>query len=668
MGIRRLPRNAIAGALGLLALAALVGAFFSGSRFSAAEIVFDNLSEIQTLDPATANGQKENRILIFLFEGLAVADPKTLDPLPGVAKSWEVSPDGKTYTFRLRESARWSNGDPVTAEDFVYSWRRVLHPATGCDFPYLLGKVIDAEKFLNPDRLEPGDPVLVTMRDRREIRGTLRAHRLRGRLTLLPDRQDISFEAEKRDDRGWTLSLANGNLRSASRIPPRRDDPVEIEIDGVLRKGKGSGFEEAGVSIQTENGAISLEEYESVTLVPERLGLHAPDPRTFVVSFTHPVPYFLQTTYLWPLLPVHAPSIESWKRRAPDRWRFEWIRPENLVGNGPYRILERRVNDRFLFEKNPHYWDEENVRIRRIDAIAVESATTRLNLFEAGLVDWTQQIPISVIPDLIERDRKAGNSAREFRNDPLLSIYWYYLNVTKPPLDDRRVRMALAKAIDRERITKFVTRAGQTPANSLVPPLIPGYEPAQGQEFDPVAARAMLAQAGFPEGQGFPVLEILYNTDEMHRDIAEIVQDEWRRHLGIEIKLLNQEWKSYLDAQITHNYSISRGSWIADYRDPNTFLEIYMTGNGNNRTGFSDSEFDALMRRASEEGDHTRRFAMLREAEEIVLREAPAIPLFYYVGTNLVKPRLRGWEHNALDMHFPKFWSLEKKGDSPLFR
>lgn len=495
----------------------------------------DNIAEVQTLDPATANGQQESRLLSFIFEGLTVPHPRTLEPLPGVASSWEILDHDRVYRFRLNSNARWSNGDAVVGSDFIYAWKRLLAPETGSPFAYFLK---DCESF------------------------------------------------------------------------------------------------------------------------------ESPVPSLLEIRFAKSTPDFLQKSYLWPLSPLHEKSIESIRQKYPTRWQTEWSKPENLVSNGPYRIVDRWIQDRIRFEKNPYYWDTAQVAIPSIEALCIESATTRLNLFETGELDWTQQPPIPTVAKLLGRDSRRASAAsasirRSFRNEPYLAVYLYYLNVNHPALRDRRVRRALAASVDRERITKYVTRGGQEPARSLIPPLIPNYMPARMKDWNPEFAQRELQEAGFSREKPFPVLEILYNTSDLNRDIAEVIQAEWKQNLGIDVKLLNQEWKSFLDAQVTHQYAISRGSWIADYSSPLTFLEIFSTGNGNNRSGFANAEFDALLQKAAEETDLAKRYKLYQQAEQILLDEAPVIPLYYFVTTHLVRPRLTGWETNALDMHFPKFWKID---------
>lgn len=256
--------------------------------------------------------------------------------------------------------------------------------------------------------------------------------------------------------------------------------------------------------------------------------------------------------------------------------------------------------------------------------------------------------------------------------EPYLGTYFYRVNCTRPPFDDKRVRQALALTIDRRAICEKITKAGQTPWWSLVPAGLAGYDPPRLAHTDPgpnledydaafaadcERARELLAEAGFGgAGRPLPTIELHYNTSETHRDIAEVIADGWKRLLGLDAKLLNQEWKVYLDTQRSLTYDVSRAAWIGDYVDPNTFLDMFMTDGENNRTGWGNPRYDELVKKAAKEADVDQRIAYLREAEAILLDELPILPIYNYVTQNLVTPRLGGFYENAQDDHFPKFW------------
>jgi len=553
--LRTLPSTSRGGirqvlALGLLAaVGGLVLALSASSSLPPADFAFRNGAEVSTLDPATVTSVPEGRIVRALFEGLTVKDPKTVEPLPGMAESWEISADGLVYTFRIREGARWTNGDPVTAHDFVYSWRRVLHPETAAEYAYALWYVRGAREY---------------------------------------------------------TANATGGL----------DDAGEAED----------------------------------------LGLSAPTDYLFRVELEAPTPYFLDLVGFYPLYPVNRRNLEE----AQERWQLEWLKSENLVTNGPYQLRFRRINDRIRLVKNPDYWDAKNVAFETIDAFSIDHLGTSLNLFLTGELDWVDRPPASLIPRLREREG--------FDPAPFFGASFFRFNCTRPPFDDPRVRRALSLCVDRRAIVLGITKAGERPSYSFTPPGLAGYplvelrRSAGGSYEENLArdleeARRLLAEAGFgPGGEPFPTFEILFNTDQTNEDIAEVVADGWQRELGLKVKLLNQEWKVYLDSQRSLRYDVSRSSWIGDYADPNTFLDVFVTGGENSRTGWGNGRYDELIASAAREADEERRFALLAEAEAILLDELPILPLYDYVTRNLVNPRLGGFHENLRDEHFCKFW------------
>jgi oligopeptide transport system substrate-binding protein len=335
-----------------------------------------------------------------------------------------------------------------------------------------------------------------------------------------------------------------------------------------------------------------------------------------------------------------------------------------LVVNGPFDVAERRIHDRLRLRKNPRYWDAEHVAFETIDALAVESWTTALNLYLTGEVDWVDgAIPSSAVARLLGRP--------DFVPAPYLGLYFFRINTTKPPLNDGRVRMALAQALQRGELCDKLLKAGQAPATNFVPwGKLGSYQSPRGVVENIANARAMLAAAGFDDAHPFPTLELHYNTSETHRDIAEIVAAQWRSALGIDVRLVNQEWKVFLDSQATLDYDLSRSSWIADYEDPSTFLEIWTTGNENNKTGWSDKYFDSYIEAARVERNPVRRNDLLAAAEKRLIFELPAIPVYSYVSQNLVRPQLGGFYSNALNEQFPKawFWNGERAPEPPPYK
>ena len=358
---------------------------------------------------------------------------------------------------------------------------------------------------------------------------------------------------------------------------------------------------------------------------------------TLEVEFVHPVPAFAEMCAYHALAPLPPELRRPLAERA----------PAGAVGCGPFRLVARRVRDRVRVEGNPHYWNADAVALGSIDFLTVESQFTALNLFLAGEAHYLPNVPGLAIPALLRRqeERRAAGSVVEFEPSPFLATYFYRFNTTAAPFTDPRVRRALSLAVDRRAIAAALG-AGQPSAFSFVPPWIPGYVPPTPLGFDPEAARTLLAEAGHPGGVGLPVVELLYNSAEVHRQVAEALQDQWRRHLGLRTRLQNQEWKVFLDAQRRLQYQLSRSSWIGDYLDPLTFLEIFRTGHPNNRTGWGDARYDRWLDEARDVTDPGQRAALLARCEELLLREAPILPLSFDLGLELVSEEVAGFERN----------------------
>jgi len=367
------------------------------------------------------------------------------------------------------------------------------------------------------------------------------------------------------------------------------------------------------------------------------LGVVAVDDTTLVITLETPTPYFADLAAAPPLAPTPRHVIEAHGE--------QWTRPETIVSNGPYVLEAWRLQDRMRLARNPLYWNVESIALTRADAVAGDFANANFNQYESGLLDWVDAggIPLPLIDALTPRD--------DWHAGPFLATYFLRCNARNAPLDDARVRRALSLSLDAAAITEHVTRAGQVPARGLVPPGIPGYEGIDVDLFDPERARVLLAEAGFPNGEGFPRLRFLFNTSEAHRQIAEVLQQQWRKHLGIEIELLNQEWKVFTATVRAGEYDLARGSWIGDVLDASNFLEIFTAGNANNRTGWESSDYDTRIAAAARETDATLRAEILRTCERtVVVDEAIILPVYVYAVTNLYDAsRWKGLEPDLLN-------------------
>jgi oligopeptide transport system substrate-binding protein len=494
---------------------------------SRADLVVLNGAEPESIDPAAITGQLDGRIAYALFEGLLHFD-RFGHPQPGIAQSWDISSDERTYTFHLRPEAKWSNGDPVTANDFVASWKRALLPATASEYAYIFFPIRNAEAF----------------------------------------------------------------------------------NDG------------------------SIKDFSTV-------GVKALDSQTLQVELENPTPYFLDLCCFMTYLPVHLPSIE--------KYGDDWIKPGKLVNNGPFLLKEWKLNYRMRLKKNPTFWDAKNVQLETIDILPIDNAITAYNFYASKVADLILDkglTPPSLIPELKAR--------QDFHAAPFLGDYFIRFNVTRKAFSDPRVRQAFAMVIDRDRIVRKITQAGEHPAYSFTPPGTEGgYKPPRMFAFDPSRARELLAQAGYPGGKGFPTVSYLYDNKKLNEDIAVEIQNMLSQELGVHVELVKQEWKVYLNSTNRLDYDFCRSSWIGDYNDPNSFLEVFVTCSGNNRTGWSNRTYDELLTAAAKEADPQTRLNILAQAEDILLNQGtPICPLYFYMGIQIYDgTKFGGIEPNLLDTH-----------------
>jgi len=382
------------------------------------------------------------------------------------------------------------------------------------------------------------------------------------------------------------------------------------------------------------------------------VGVSAPDAQTLVVRLENPTPYFPDLCAFTTFLPVHKATVE----RFPD-WAS---RPEHFMGNGPFLLKEWRLFDRVRLVKNPRFQDADAVALASIDVLPAARPMTAFNLYATGAADLMMDKGLAPTPLMAELRNRP-----DFHAAPFLGSYFIRFNTSRAPFADARVRRALGLVIDKEGLVEKITRAGETPAGSFVPPGTGhGYVPPAGLSRNPAEARRLLAEAGYPDGKGFPVIRYLYKGDsDLDRDIAVELQGAFQRELGIQMLLRPQEWTVYLAAQSALDYDLCRSSWVADYNDPNTFLNMFVSADGNNRTGWSSSAYDALIAGAAGEPDPKRRFALFADAERLLVeQEVPVCPLYFYVGIQFFDgDRLGGIEPNLLDEHPLRFMHWKKR-------
>ena len=637
----------------LLAVISVVWAINLGT-LPPADFVFNNGTEVKTIDPAKATGVPEGRVINALYEGLlrSVPDgePDDLGRTPtkpkavAMSDSYTVSEDGTVYNFHIRENATWTNGDPVTAEDFAWSWMRFLHPETASEYNYQLFYVKNAKKFALVE-LEEGDPVEVELKDR-PVQGQIFPRGTIRRGQLLEVIQAVAEDDHSEDD-------GHGHGGSGGEGPAiyvvefqSLDQQSEVHVYTTVD----SDDDEIQSLVQSYQGETDLTKLQSVEHVLfdfDYVGIKALSTHQFEVSLNSPTPYFTELAAFYPLHPVHRGSLEKHGDR-------EFTKPEFIVSNGPFVLRERRIRDRLRLVKNDRYWNADSVSLNSIDVLAIQSETTSLNMFLNGQLDWDTKPPNTLIPILKERD--------EWVSTPFLAVYFYRINTSKPPLDNPLVRQALNMAIDKKSIVDNIVKGGQVPARSLVPPGMNGHQSGYCGEYNPQEAQRLLTEAGFPNGKGLPTIEILYNTLDSHRDIAEVIQQDWKKNLGINVSLRNLEWGTYLDTLRIGDYMVSRSGWIGDYADPNTFLDMWVTDGPNNQTKWSNSFFDEGIEKAKYESDPTERMEIFRQIEQTLMDEQPIIPIYFYVSTNMVNTRIKGFTANLQDVHPLHLLSIEPEG------
>jgi oligopeptide transport system substrate-binding protein len=349
---------------------------------------------------------------------------------------------------------------------------------------------------------------------------------------------------------------------------------------------------------------------------------------------------------------VHIPTIQKFD--GLDRKGSAWTRAGNYVGNGPFTLTDWKPNQKITVTRSHTYWDHAAVKLDGIEFFAIDNPDTEERLFRTGKLDYAYNLPLNKI-ETYRREH-----ADVYHQDPYYGVYFYRLNVTKKPLDDKRVRRALALAIDRDSIIKNILRdAGQTPALNFTPPSAKFTATAR-LTGDLAEAKRLLTEAGYPDGKGMPPVELLFNTLDSHRVIAEAIQQMWKTGLGINVTLTNQEWKVYLDSQQTGNYQVARAGWIGDYSDPHTFLDLWVTGGGNNQTGWSNVDYDQLLHSALETKTEEQRMAVYQKLEAILSDEVPVIPIYFYTHVYAISPKVKNWVTTPLDN---RAWKWVDLGD-----
>jgi oligopeptide transport system substrate-binding protein len=498
----------------------------SGQELAEEQVLHkENGAEPQTLDPHRAQGVPEGNILRDLFESLVMEAPDG-ELTPGAARAWTLSDDGRVYTFYLQSEGRWSNGERVTAADWVFSFRRAVDPAT--------------------------------------------------------------------------LSVYSGIL-------------FAIKNAAAINRGE---------------------------LPVDALGVKAIDDLTLEITLEGATPYFLGLLTHSMAYPVHSESVAQHGEK--------FARPGNLVSNGAYVLKDWVVQSHIELARNEHFRANAGTTINNVFYYPIENADAAFARYRADELDFTTTIPIRQLQFI------KNSMPDEYVQSPYLGVYYYGLNLTRPPFKGQPgLRKALAMAIDREIITEKLSGAGELPAYGWVPP-VNDYEQQQPAwaEWTPeerhAEARRLYAAAGY--GPDNPlIVELLYNTSQDHKRLAIAISSMWKQVLGVQTRLLNQEWKVYLQTRTLKNTEVFRSGWIGDYNDANTFAELLYSQNAQNDSGWVNARYDALLDEAAREIDLEKRARLLEWAERVLLDETPIIPIYFYNAKHLIKPWVGGFVPNIMD-------------------
>ncbi|MGK7286142.1 peptide ABC transporter substrate-binding protein [Buttiauxella agrestis] len=496
----------------------------AGTKLAADQTLVRHIKdEPASLDPAKAVGLPEIQVIRDLFEGLVNQNEKgQLEP--GVATKWQ-SNDNRTWTFTLRDNARWSDGSPVTAQDFVYSWQRLVNAKNTSPF-------------------------------------------------------------------AWFAALAGINNAQAI-------------IDGKMPA--------------------------------DKLGVTAVDDRTLRINLDKPVPYFPNLTANFSLYPVPKAVVEKFGN--------DWTKPGNLVGNGAYALKDRIVNEKLVAVQNKNYWDNSKTVITEVTFIPINQESSATKRYLAGDIDITESFPKNLYQKLLK------DIPGQVYTPPQLGTYYYAFNTQKGPTTDARVRLALSMSIDRHIMAEKVLGTGEKPAWRFTPDVTAGFTPEpspfeqMSQEEANAQAKTLLQAAGY--GPNKPLkLTLLYNTSENHQKIAIAVASMWKKNLGVDVKLQNQEWKTYIDSRNTGNFDVIRASWVGDYNEPSTFLSLLTSTHSGNISRFNSPEYDKVLEQASQETTDAARNKDYNQAEKILQEKAPIAPIYQYTNGRLIKPWLKGYPIN----------------------
>ena len=504
-----------------------------GNKTDSNSIVINMSAEPKTMDPTLNSLGAVSVYIIHAFEGLTKLDSNN-NVVGAVAEGWFISEDGLKYTFYLRTNAKWSDGKPVTAGDFEYSWKRAVDPNVAAEYSYMM-EVVKNAKEIN-----------------------------------------------------------------------------------------------AGVMDYNDLGVRAINDY------------------TLEVTLENPTAYFLEfiaSTGIF--MPVRKDIIETYG----DEWT---LNPETYIGNGPYKMTERLIDNKIVFSVNTNYYSEEEQIAKEITFVLMSDPNTAVAGLKNGTVHFSAlEPPAAEIENLKSEGYIAANNA--------LGTYYLELNITNEALKDKRVRQALSLAIDRNYIVSNVTKGGQIPAGALVPPQVRGlngtfrsesgdYIHINNYEENIEIAKSLLAEAGYPNGENYPILELKVSPG-IYVLVGEAIQQMWKDNLNVTVQLIQEEFPITLQSLVEKDYQLTRMGWTGDYNDPMTMLDVMLSYGGVNHSGFSNADYDRLILIAKESPDNKVRMDAMRQAESILMDEMPIIPLYYRADALMISPKLKGVVLNPLGRH-----------------
>lgn len=624
-------------------------------------------SEPESLDPQVPTGQPEARVLMAMFDGLVEYEPKTMEAIPAIAESWEISPDGTEFLFNLRKNATFSNGEKITAKDFVYTFRRGLSPELAAQNAYLAYYIKYGEAYNSGKAfVKNADGTFLLEKDLEEEKP---AEEVKAQTTTEKTATPTEEPAKEVENPLDTeKAVKPESFGAETEFHKTINQPMRLTVPGD-EKSRAKAFEK-----DAKLKAL-VEGKEFVEIKGEDIGVEAVDDYTFRLKLYQPAPFFMGLLGHQFFRVVHQPTIEKFK--------VDWTRPENIVTSGAFKLIERRPYDKVVVEKDPTYWDAANVRLNRIEFFPLEEATTMMNLYKAGYVDAMYNHTPPADWNAVIKQYKD-----EYLNFPEVAIEYYTYSVKKGPIKDPKIREAFALAIDRNALSTY--RKTTKPLVDFTPEgIFPKYEiarqkvyteklKAQGSSleewkarvFDPEKARKILTDLGYPVQKNgdryscptFPAAEVslTYNTAESNKNVAEFIQAQWKQNLGVEVPLKNMEWKTFLTVRKKVDYvGMARAGWVGDYMDPYTFLNLFYGQNNDSSTGWFDPKFDKMLDDANRQIDPMKRFEKLAEAEFFLMQQQPVIPLQTQATNWIKKPYVKGLYPNPGTLHAWKFVYIE---------